>query len=269
MELDAPHWMCVNDERTWGGGGWGDSFSIDLYALVADGGTPVTAGQVMEIAGTFHFAEPVEVFEPQPIVAKVSDATGWKAALGLGVADVFGKELGLAPSMRMGVADDAPGVIEYTGQILDEPSKKPQFDVVRRVTVADDKSEMLVSQQLTALGVLRIQGVYSQVRLPRPQFDGCKAIFLNQGQPSVVLRDYTRPTSAIARAAAPSVRIDSTGGPLLTVTCKTATYWEMRVQPDAFVLCASFFEPILFVDMSRPVPKATTLREDLTIHWGK
>jgi hypothetical protein len=280
VELDAPHWCMVNDERAWNKKH--QFYTVQLCALVAADGTTLAAGQSVEIAGVLRFAEPVKVVEPQPIVPQVKDSSGWKAALralGLGIEDAAGgavlgisvvhetedKEMRLEPPIQMRSAEDVPGAADVTGQVYGDAGRKTRFSVARRITVGPGEREMRVSQQLTAAGEIETRGVYSEIKLWRPLFDGCTAVFLNRGQPSVVLRDYA-PSVRIARAIAPGLRIDAGGRSLLALTCKPETCWEIWEGKDAFYVTASFFDPL--ADFPRKVTDASTLHQDLTFRWG-
>ncbi len=267
LELDEPHWCTVNDERTWGGGRMGfDSFSIDLYALVADGGTPIAAGQVLEITGVLRFAEPVRILDPPAISPRVSDYAGWKVSLGLSVAQAFGSTLArLAGPMQLKPLGDPPDAAEATSDMIGDAGEKLPLKVLRRVSLAGE-GEMQVSQQVTAVRRLDTLGAFSGLSLPRPLFDGCSATLLGPGQQSVVLSDYQGLTSALARAEASGVRIDSRGHSLLTITWKPATWCQIRAEKDAFVLDAAFLPPLGGVP--KVLGDGATLTQELTLRWG-
>jgi hypothetical protein len=281
IELDAPHWCLVNDERAWNKRN--DYYTVQLAALVAGEGTVLDAGQKVEITGTLHFAEPIKIAELPPIVPQLKDAAGWKAAvkaLGLGIEDAAGAQvvgismvnetaggdMNFEPPLQMRGAEDEPGAVDVTGQIFGDPDHKTRLSVVRRITVPGER-EMQVSEQVTAAGAIETRGVDTQLKLPRPLFDGCTVTFLNQGRPSVVLRDYGRKTQGFARALAPGIRIDAGGKTLFTLTCKPDTCWDVWMTPDAFYIFAGLLDPLAAMPLT--LPNATTLHQDLTIHWGE
>ncbi len=282
VDLDTPHWCLVNDERAWNKRN--DYYTVQLAALVAGNGTTLDAGQEVEISGTLHFAEPVKVAELPTLVPQIKDSSGWKAAvkaLGLGLEDAAGAQVvgigmvdetegpdqGLEPPLQMRGAEDALGAVEVTGQIFGDADHKTRLSVVRRISVGEDGLEMTVSQQVAAVGDIKTRGVDTQLKLPRPLSDGCTITFLNQGQPSVVLRDYGRKAPGFACAIAPGLRIDAGGRSLLTVTARPETFWDVWMTPDAFYVFAGLLDPIAAGTVT--IPDATTLHQDLTLRWGE
>jgi len=250
IELEAPRWCLVNDERVWRRGN--DYYTVQLCAVVAAEGTTLEAGATTGVAGTIRFNEPVRRAEAPPrepggglfdgpLTLNFDEAAFPRllneegeavARFGLWQA---GRQKTMEPEAPVEVQPpaDPDGATLVKARLWSDGDHQTWFDVAQ--STSRQPGQLDLSWRLTAIEGFPTWGLMATVRLSKEHFEGCQAVFLSEHEPAVTLRADPH-SSFIGRTTAYGLRIVGDEGAVLELLGDDETCWDLIAGDTVFLV---------------------------------
>jgi hypothetical protein len=247
--LESPRWCLVNDERVWRR--TNEFYTVQLCAVVAAEGTTLEAGATKDVAGTIRFSEPIRVADATaaelpagrpigPLTLDLEEAAFPRLLNGKGEAVArfglwhSGRQKAMEPEPPFNVQPPAApgGPTQVQARLWSDADHQTWVNV--ELSISGRPGELGLSWRLVPADAFPSWGLMTTVGLPKEHFEGCRAVFLSQDEPTVTLRQDPH-SSFIGRAMAYGLRIQSADGPVLELLGEEETCWDLTGGQTGFL----------------------------------